>query len=68
MDVINHIFHQWGEHRWAYDFETLSLRLRTAGFGAVEQLGYQRSLLPALAQDRAAHAPYSLYVDAVKSA
>jgi predicted SAM-dependent methyltransferase len=68
MDVINHIFHQWGEHRWAYDFETLSLRLRTAGFGAIEQVGYQRSLLPALAQDRDLHAPYSLYVDAVKSA
>jgi predicted SAM-dependent methyltransferase len=68
MDVINHIFHQWGEHRWAYDFETLSLRLRTAGFGAIEQVGYQRSLLPALAQDRDVHAPYSLYVDAVKSA
>jgi len=67
MDVINHIFHQWGEHRWAYDFETLSLRLRTAGFVAIEQVGYQRSLLPALAQDRDVHAPYSLYVDAVKS-
>ena len=48
MDVINHIFHQWGEHRWAYDFETLALRLRTAGFGAIEQVAYQRSLLPAL--------------------
>jgi len=68
MDVINHIFHQWGEHRWAYDFETLSLRLRTAGFGTIEQVGYQRSLLPALAQDRDVHAPYSLYVDAVKPA
>jgi predicted SAM-dependent methyltransferase len=67
MDVINHIFHQWGEHRWAYDFETLSLRLRTAGFVAIEQVGYQRSLLPVLAQDRDVHAPYSLYVDAVKS-
>ena len=68
MDVINHIFHQWGEHRWAYDFETLALRLRTAGFGAIEQVAYQRSLLPALAQDRDVHAPYSLYVDAVKPA
>jgi len=68
MDVINHIFHQWGEHRWAYDFETLALRLRSAGFGTIEQVGYQRSLLPALAQDRDVHAPYSLYVDAVKPA
>jgi predicted SAM-dependent methyltransferase len=68
MDVINHIFHQWGEHRWGYDFETLALRLRSAGFGLIEQSGYQRSLLPALAQDRDVHAPYSLYVDAVKHA
>ena len=21
MDVVNHIFHQWHEHRWGYDFE-----------------------------------------------
>jgi predicted SAM-dependent methyltransferase len=66
MDVINHLFHQWGEHRWAYDFETLTLRLRNAGFDGIEQTGYRRSILPALAQDRDVHAPYSLYVDAVK--
>jgi predicted SAM-dependent methyltransferase len=68
MDVVNHIFHQWGEHRWAYDFEALALRLRTAGFDTIEQVGYQRSLLPALARDRDVHARYSLYVDAVKHA
>ena len=68
MDVVNHVFHQWHEHRWAYDFETLALRLRTAGFDTIEQVGYQRSLLPALARDRDVHAPYSLYVDAVKHA
>lgn len=66
MDVINHLFHQWGEHRWAYDFETLTLRLRTAWFDGIEQTGYRRSILPALAQDRDVHAPYSLQVDAVK--
>lgn len=49
-------------------FGTLSLRPGTAGFGAIEPVGYQRSLLRALAQDRDVHAPYSLYVDAVKSA
>jgi predicted SAM-dependent methyltransferase len=68
MDVINHVFHQWGEHRWAYDFETLALRLRAAGFNTIERVEYRRSLLPALAQDRDVHAPYSLYVDAVKPA
>lgn len=66
MDVINHVFHQWSEHRWAYDFETLAHRLRTAGFTLVEPSAYGSSRDPALAQDRPVHAPYSLYVEAVK--
>jgi predicted SAM-dependent methyltransferase len=68
MDIVNHVFHQWHEHRWAYDFETLRHRLMAAGFTAVEQRGFRDSMLPALAQDRDVHAPYSLYVDAVKEA
>jgi predicted SAM-dependent methyltransferase len=66
MDVINHVFHQWHEHRWGYDFETLAHRLRTAGFGRVERMRYRESLDPKLAHDREEHAPYSLYVDALK--
>ena len=67
MDVINHVFHQWHEHRWGYDYETLAHRLNAAGFARVQRMTYRLSLLPALAQDRDVHAPYSLYVDAVKS-
>jgi predicted SAM-dependent methyltransferase len=67
MDVVNHIFHQWHEHRWGYDFETLAHRLRAAGFTRIEQVGFERSLLPVLAADRGVHAPYSLYVDAMKT-
>ena len=67
MDVINHIFYSWHEHRWAYDFETLAHRMRAAGFTVIERVGFRQSLLPALAQDRDQHKPYSLYVDAVKS-
>jgi predicted SAM-dependent methyltransferase len=66
MDVINHVFHQRHEHRWAYDFETLAHRLHDAGFATVERSAYQSSRDPRLAQDRATHAPYSLYVEAVK--
>jgi predicted SAM-dependent methyltransferase len=66
MDIINHVFHQWNEHRWAYDFETLAHRLRTAGFTRIEKVSYQKSLDPQLACDLDVHAPYSLYVDAVK--
>ncbi|HEY7292955.1 MAG TPA: hypothetical protein VH583_24165 [Vicinamibacterales bacterium] len=66
MDVINHVFHQWHEHRWAYDFETLSRRLTDAGFSRVVRSAYRQSLVPQLANDRDVHAPYSLYVEAVK--
>src|SRR5882672_4629097 len=62
MDVVNHVFHSWHEHRWAYDFETLSHRLRAAGFTVIERAGFGKSHLPALAQDREHHKPYSLYV------
>jgi predicted SAM-dependent methyltransferase len=66
MDVINHIFHQWHEHRWGYDFETLEHRLRIAGFTTIVKTDYQQSLDPTLACDRDVHAKYSLYVDAQK--
>jgi predicted SAM-dependent methyltransferase len=67
MDVINHIFHQWHEHRWGYDFETLEHRLTAAGFSVVQKRAYRDSMLDALATDREVHAPYSLYVDAAKA-
>lgn len=66
MDIANHIFHQWHEHRWAYDFETLAHRLESAGFSRPAQTSFGKSLDDALAQDREIHAPYSLYVDAIK--
>jgi hypothetical protein len=66
MDVINHVFHQWHEHRWAYDFETLAHRLTSAGFVTIERRRFQCSHDPRLAQDRDIHAPYSLYVEAVR--
>ena len=67
MDVVNHVFHQWHEHRWGYDFETLAHRLHACGFGHIERASYQCSLDPLLAQDCENHSPYSLYVDAVKT-
>ena len=66
MDVINHVFHQWHEHRWAYDFEALEHRLRAAGFTRVDRAAYNSSRDPKLGQDRDVHAPYSLYVEAIK--
>ena len=66
MDVVNHVFHQWHEHRWGYDFETLAHRLRAAGFDRVARSEYKVSLDAELGQDLEVHAPYSLYVEAVK--
>jgi len=66
MHVINHIFHQGGEHLFAYDFETLAWALRCAGFSEVVQMSFRNSRDPELAIDQENHAPYSLYVEAVK--
>jgi predicted SAM-dependent methyltransferase len=66
MDVVNHIFHQWHEHRWGYDFESLSDRLLRAGFRQAVRSAYRESSDPKLAVDREQHAPYSLYVEAFK--
>ena len=41
--------------------------LARAGFRRIEQTGFQQSLDPRLALDRPHHAPYSLYMDAVKA-
>lgn len=67
MHVLNHIFHQGGEHLFAYDFETLSLALRNAGFETIEQMSFRHSRDPSLAIDQENHALYSLYVDAMKT-
>lgn len=66
MDVVNHTFHQWHEHRWGYDAENLRYRLEGAGFGQVQQMQFGCSLDPRLAADLPKHAPYSMYTDAVK--
>lgn len=66
MHVVNHIFHQSGEHCFAYDFATLEWALRAAGFAGVHRTAFRSSLDGELAIDQDNHAPYSLYVDAVR--
>jgi predicted SAM-dependent methyltransferase len=66
MHVLNHTFHQEGEHLFGYDFETLEFVLRRAGFSQVHRAAFGQSLDPQLAIDQHNHAIYSLYVDAVK--
>lgn len=66
MHVINHVFHQDGEHQFGFDFETLGFALRRAGFARIMRQQYGESLDHTLAIDRAEHRSYSLYVEAVK--
>ena len=66
MHVVNHIFHQAGEHLFGYDFDTMSLMLRKAGFRTVLQQPFGVSVDPALAIDQDIHKQHSLYVDAVR--
>lgn len=66
MTMINHIFHQDGEHFFAYDFETLAHVLRQAGFTKIQKMAWGHSALEALCLDQPHHAPYSLYVEAQK--
>ncbi len=66
MHAVNHIFHQSGEHLFAYDFETVAYALQRAGFREVHQRACGLSGDEKLAIDQIHHAPYSLYAEAVR--
>src|SRR5262249_55628967 len=66
MELINVVFRQFEEHKFAYDFETLALLLKRNGFDEVVRSSYGQSLDPELCIDLEARAPESLYVEAVK--
>lgn len=40
MEALNEIARQSGDHRFLYDFETLSLQLREAGFKTIQRSSY----------------------------
>jgi predicted SAM-dependent methyltransferase len=66
MHIVNHIFHQEGEHNFAYDFETLKYSLERAGFQKVIKQKFKVSVDRELAIDQENHRQYSLYVEAIK--
>ena len=66
MHILNHSFHQEGEHLFGYDFETMQWLLRQAGFTMIAKMAFRQSVDPELAIDQDEHRKYSLYVDAVK--
>lgn len=66
MDLVNHVFHQGGEHCFGWDAETMGCALKKAGFPNATQQVFGQSFDSELAIDQPHHRPYSLYIEAVK--
>jgi predicted SAM-dependent methyltransferase len=66
MELINVVFRQEQEHKFAYDFETLALLLSRNGFRDVQRQEFGKSMAPEICLDLKERAPESLYVEAVK--
>jgi len=66
MELINVVFRQEQEHKFAYDFETLELLLNRNGFKKVIRQSFGQCVDPAVCIDLEVRASESLYVDAVK--
>ncbi len=66
MELINYVFRQGQQHKFAYDFETLELLLKRNGFQEVRKQEYGRSEIPELCIDLKVRETESLYVEAIK--
>ncbi len=66
MELINLVFRQGYEHKFAYDYETIEFLLYRYGFSCVQRMEFGRSRLPELAIDLVDRATESLYVEAIK--
>jgi len=66
MQLINEVFRQGTEHKFAWDYETMKFCLNKAGFTKVFKMGYNQTNDAKLAIDQAVREPESLYVEAIK--
>lgn len=66
IQLINFVFRQNYEHKYAYDYETLELILSKSGFSSVQRQEFGKSLMDELCIDQQIRASESLYVEAVK--
>jgi predicted SAM-dependent methyltransferase len=66
MELINAVFRQGHEHKFAYDAETLCLHLRKAGFKAVIHQAFHVTNWAEQPPDKPERATESLYVEGVK--
>jgi predicted SAM-dependent methyltransferase len=65
MEMINAVFRQNGQHRYAYDAETLLLTLKEAGFAETVHCRYRESR-NGIPPDRIERRSESLYVEGIK--
>jgi len=66
MELINFVFRQNYEHKYAYDEETMIRILREAGFSNAVRQSYGTSLDSEMTPDRKDRSGESLYVEAIK--
>ncbi len=66
MELVNMLFRQFGEHKFAYDFETVRVLLQKEGFCNIIQTEFGQSSDPILAIDQQEREHESLYVEACK--
>jgi len=64
--ILNHTFRQDGEHKFAFDFETLEIILKKFGFSKVIKQEFGKSIDERLKNDLPNHQKYSLYVEAIR--
>jgi len=68
MEVMNEVFRQEYEHQYTYDYETLALHLKDAGFEEPRREQLKSGAIPELLVDQEWREFESLYVEATKPA
>lgn len=66
MELINEVFRQGTQHRYAYDADTLVMEMRDAGFGRVIHQSFGISEAGHLPLDSPLRRSESLYVEEIK--
>jgi predicted SAM-dependent methyltransferase len=66
MELINQVFRQGQEHKYAYDADTLILKMRDAGFEKAIEQQYGVSASGEAPLDSKIRAPESLYIEGIR--
>ena len=66
MELINEVFRQGGQHKYAWDYDTLKYVLEKAGFSRISKKSYLETIGSKLAIEMEARKFESLCVEAIK--